>query len=565
MRSKVLFTITIFFASLQSFAQLVTIKGKVTDHKTKQILQGVSVRIGPYGTSTDSEGGYVLFLQKNIAKQYGVTFTSVGYEKAKLDFAEKELNIALKPTSLELKEVVISSNSETIIQKAIRKIPENYPLQDFVMNGALRIVNYAKVDSANVYFYQSDAKLRLYYPGYQKKKMPDVMLVRKQDTLIVDPDNKPAIRWIGGYTSVPSKDYVHQRPEFLQPNTKKYKFVVNGKDWINDTRVHVVNFFSAEKPQNAGVIYIDTSSYAFVKIIITNYNVQSSISIDIDKRTNTVDYQKRGDKWYLSSTETNLFTNYGKFNLFKTINFKSAVLDTGVVKPFPYLQILPHQMEDVNISNPPLLSVSEPKVVEKPFNAITIPVIDTTVRTKGIAKTGRMFLEKVRDYLLGDNIQVWYGLTNFPLHLTGYQPALGRTIRPIGNYAGNSQTLFRLIKKRNLFLQTGRMFNMGIGGLRGFEDNYGLSYALKLNPKGRPITVWPSVAFSTFKLSKDKKVWYKHQSFVYGLGLSYEISPRLGWYVQGKYHDLHRTTNNGLVMETRPITLSTGLVFKIKM
>jgi hypothetical protein len=562
MHARILITISLFLLSLQSLAQMITIKGTVTDYKTKQIMQGVSVRVGSYGTSTDSQGSYVLFLQKNIAEQYGVTFTSVGYEQAKLAFAEKELNVELKPSSLGLKEVVISAKSETIIQRAIRKIPENYPLQDFVMNGALRIVNFAKVDSSNVYFYQSDATLKLYYPGYQKKKMPDVMLIQKQDTLIVDPNNKPSIRWIGDYTSVASRDYVHQRPEFLQPNTKKYKFIVNGKDWVNDTRVYIVNFFSAEKPQDAGIIYIDTASFAFVKIIVTNYNIQPSFSIDIDKRTNTIDYQKHADKWYLEATETNLFTHYGKFSLFKTINFKTSALDTGSVQPIPYLQILPHHMEDVNISNPTLPSVPVGSVVERPFAAIAIPAIDTAVCER---KMGRVFLDRFRNYILGDNIRAWYGFTNFPLHFSGYQPELGKTIGSIGSYAINTHSQFRLIKNRNLFLQLGRMFNLGIGGLKGLETSYGLAYALKLNPTGHPVTLSPSFAYSTFELSNKKDVWYKHRSLVYGLGVSYETSPRIDWYVMGKYHDIYRSTNDGIVLKAQPITVSAGLIYKVKM
>ncbi len=297
---------------------------------------------------------------------------------------------------------------------------------------------------------------------------------------------------------------------------------------------------------------------------MTNYNVQNSFLIDVDRRTNTIDYQKNGDKWYLNSTETNLSTHHGKFSLFIAINFKSSALDTSSVQPFPYMQILPHHMEDVNISNPSLLSVAEPKVIESPFTAIVIPTINTAVRGGGITKTGKVFLDKFRDYVLGDNIHAWYGLTNFPLHFSGYQSALGKTIGSAGNYAINTHSRFRLIKKRNLFLQVGRMLNFGIGGLKGLEATYGLAYALKLNQTGHPFTIFPSFAFSTFKLSKEKTIWYQHQSLAYGLGISYEISPRIGWYVLGKYHDLYRTTNNGLVVEAQPITISTGLVFKVK-
>lgn len=563
--NKLSMLIGMILITIPSFAQLITIKGKVIDEQTKSVVQGVSVKIGQYGTSTDVDGNYVILVQQSVVSQHGVAFSSVGYEPVKLAFTSGCMNIRLRPSAIGLKELVVSVRTESIINKAIRKIPENYPSGDFLMTGMLRIVNSAKDSVLDAYFYKSDALLKLYYPGYGKKKSPDISLLHAQDTLITDPDHKPNVRWVSGYTGLAYKDYVHERPEFLVPNTKKYKYIVNGKDWINDTRVYVVNFFSTEKAQNAGTMYIDTANYAFVRITFTNYNIQRAFMINIDKSTNIIDYKKRGNKWFLEATETNIITRHKQFDLSRAFNFRTTAIDTKDVKPIPYQQILPDMMEDIKIGSLPTVNVPTLDSAPSPFTAITIPKIDTIARAKKTFKTRLQdALGSFRNYVINDNIREAVGLASLPLHMNGYQPILDKNIGAISNYAFYSNTQFRLIQRKELFLQVDGVFNFGIGGVKSLEAGYNLIYNFQLNKNGHPFIVSPSFGFSTIKLNKKEIVLYKQQSLVYGLNFSYEISPRMAWYVFGKYYDLTSTENNGLLVEKHPLSIGSGLVFKIK-
>lgn len=546
-------------------AQLITVKGSVTDQQTKKIISGVSVKIGQYGTSTDSEGKYVILVQKDVVQQHGVTFSSVGYKKGTVAFADKDLNIALVPSSTALNEVVISVKTESIINKAIRKIRENYPIKDFILTGNLQIVNSAKDSITDTYFYKSDAMMRLYYPGYTNKKSPDVSLIHKKDTLAFDPNNKPALRWVSGYTGIAYKDFVHSKNELLTPNTTKFKFVVNGKDWINNTRVYVINFFSTQKVGDAGTIYIDTASYAFVKITVTNYNIKQSFVIGIDKSTSVIDYKKQGGKWYLDATETNIITHYNKFDVFKTLKFKSSAIELNDVQPFSYADILPNMMEDVKIQNPKGLSApASTSISTIPFATVTIPKIEASEPPKSFIKNKNRFMEAFRSFVTNDNLRGAVGLSSLPFSIDGDQPALGRSVSPLSNYGFYSSTQIRLIQKSQLFLQLEGMRNYGIGGLKNYESSYSLIYNIQLNKSGHPITLSPSFGISDIRLSKKGTEWYKQKSFVYGLNLNYEISPRVIWYVSGKYYDPTRTVNNGLLIETHPVTVGTGLIFKLK-
>jgi len=557
---------SLLMCCLSGFAQIVTLKGSVTDKQSHKTIPGVSVKIGQYGTSTDAEGRFVILVQKKVAEQEGLSFTSVGYQKAKLAYADKDLNIALTPAATDLNEVIISVKSESIIHKAIRKIPENYPLKDFLLTGALRIVNLAKDKGVDQYFYKSDADLQVYFPAYTKNKSPDIELIHKQDTLIENPDNKPYVRWVNGYTGLAYNDYVHERPEFLKQDTKKYNYVLNGKDWINNTRVYVVNFFSNQKIEDAGTMYIDTANYAFVRISLTNYNVKRAFQIDLDKITNIINYKNRNGKWYIEATETNVIARHNGFDLFRTFNFQTSAIELNDVKPIPYEDILATSMEDVRIGNPKTLHAPQyntfSSTAASPFSAITIPKIDT-IRTK--QKTWRdklAFLPKVANYLVNDNIRSALGVSSLPLQIDGYQPVLGKDLSQVSNYAINYTMQFRL--KQELFLQLDGLFNLGIGGIKNNETTYGLLYNIKLNGSGHPIFLSPSIAFSELKIYQKETDWYKQKSATYGLTFSYESSPRRIWYVVGKYYDPSSTSNNGLLLRTHPVTIGAGLIFKRK-
>jgi hypothetical protein len=140
------------FTAHEATAQLVTLTGKVTDKQTGGTLPGASVRSGNYGTSTNINGNFYLVIDKDIARQKGIAISFIGYQKVTVPFNGESYQISLKSLDNRLREVIISGKGETILAKAIHKIPENYPAKNFMMNGKLLMMHTAK-DSTGYQFY----------------------------------------------------------------------------------------------------------------------------------------------------------------------------------------------------------------------------------------------------------------------------------------------------------------------------------------------------------------------------------------------------------------------------
>lgn len=554
---------TLFLSTQATFAQMITVKGKVTDQHSGKVIPGVSVKIGSYSTSSDLEGTYVMLVQKATAVQQGLLFTSVGYKPLKTPFTPGEINGSLVPITNQLNEVVIASPRESIVERAIRKIPENYRFDPFILQGKLQIINSAKYDSIDTYYYRSESALKLHY---SKKPTPDIALLKIKDTLIVDPKHKLALRWVGGYTNVGYKDYVRKKPEFLTSGTKKYNYVLNGKEWINNHRSYVVNFFSSQQTGSAGTLYIDTATYAFVRITYTAYHIKVAFSIDVDKSTNIINYEQQNNKWYLNSTETSSLANYDGFNLFRSYNFKRDAIETANVQPIPYTDRLPVFTEDLKIAraaDSSALATNGNRMINS-LPANSVPNIDTSLPEK-TTWLGRLnLLERVRTYVIGDNIRQGYGLANLPIRLHTEQPVLGKKFNQLNNYAFYTFGQYRLIPKKQLFLQYEHLFNFGITPLRNSGEAFGLAYYVKLNNTGHPWTLTPSIGVASLNIKEKKTFHYSQKSVYYGLNVTYELSPRWGYFVAGKYDDPYKQKMTTLSVEHHPLSISTGFLFKLK-
>lgn len=109
--NKIIFVIFFIYFSLVSVnAQKYTISGYVSDEKTGESLIGSSVFVtNPIrGTTTNTYGFYSLTLDKG---EYNLNVKFIGYDdfNLKLDLnSNKNINIKLNPSSLNLREVVIS-------------------------------------------------------------------------------------------------------------------------------------------------------------------------------------------------------------------------------------------------------------------------------------------------------------------------------------------------------------------------------------------------------------------------------------------------------------------------
>ncbi|MDR1222769.1 MAG: TonB-dependent receptor [Tannerella sp.] len=92
----------------------VTVRGKITDSQTGEMLPGASILIKgtTIGSTSDNEGNYTLSLEKG---NYVITATYMGYEMQEINInanASQTIDVKLNPNTQELTEVVVSSHKK---------------------------------------------------------------------------------------------------------------------------------------------------------------------------------------------------------------------------------------------------------------------------------------------------------------------------------------------------------------------------------------------------------------------------------------------------------------------
>lgn len=143
--------ILLLFISASIYAQQEYIAGKLLDSKTQEPVVFANIRIKDraLGIITNVDGSFKIPLKY---KEYGdiIEISSMGYQSKEVlisDFSIFEVNILrLTPAILELEEAVIMVNSKKrkklsakqIVRRAIKAIPENYPVEPFSTVGYYR-------------------------------------------------------------------------------------------------------------------------------------------------------------------------------------------------------------------------------------------------------------------------------------------------------------------------------------------------------------------------------------------------------------------------------------------
>lgn len=144
--------ILLFFISASVFSQESDyIKGKLLDAKSQEPIVFASIRIKDraLGIISNFDGGFKIPWKY---KEYGniIEISSMGYQSKELlisNLSRYEVNtVRLTPAVMELDEAVITVNAKKkkklsakqIVRKAIKAIPENYPIEPFSTVGYYR-------------------------------------------------------------------------------------------------------------------------------------------------------------------------------------------------------------------------------------------------------------------------------------------------------------------------------------------------------------------------------------------------------------------------------------------
>lgn len=543
------------------FGQSISIQGVVLDSFTNKPLSGVAVSLSNYkGTITNSQGVFYLNSQLYSAgKTPKLSISYVGYRPMLVSVlsTKEPIEIRLAPMQKELKEVIVSSKTKSIIERAIDKIPENYPVNSVIINGLLR-VNVSVNDTD--YFYKSDALAQIYAQSYNNGIDQRVEVLQNKTTTIKNPQSKfsaiaPA-SFVGNFSSI--ADIVYHKGLFLNKRSlNDYIYFHYTKAFINNRVTYIIEFEKKRNNKIEGTVYIDSATLAFVKINVKRYKVASLMFATKDFENVEVNYRQYGDKWMINDSYQETIYNM-KFKAKEYVGFAANSYDTsGTKKISTFAANGSFDLDDkVQRFVEDSLWKNNEKLFEKAENesrltVVEMPIIDTTLEP---IKFG--FSVAMAKYFNPENIRFRLYAVQFPYSLNnlGYNS--------VAEYGIGVGASFRIYKP--LFLQLNREFNYGWGGLKTSSSSYRLSYLWSLKGKSNhSILAAPFIGYSGIQIDdKSKNLQQRFTNAVSGLTLYVPASKQLQFFSEAEYIYTLKNQPTTLSIQFKPFSLKAGLEFK---
>ncbi|WP_299314686.1 carboxypeptidase-like regulatory domain-containing protein [uncultured Aquimarina sp.] len=334
--------IILLLASFTSFSQNSTfsISGQILDLETSEPIPFASVYIKSesIGTITNDNGFFIFHLPPGKEESI-VIISIIGYSsvsKKVKNFSENQ-KISLSAKTTDLEEVVITATkkkkltAKEIVRKAYKEIENNYPNQPYILEGYVRDLQ--KEDDRYVEYLECATKLL--YQGYKTKREPMVELLEVKTNYLGDkhPWNKNSERKNSiidlveddlirfDYGPIKGKNGWKYKLESVLPYGNGLVYKINGID----------------KPFQNSTLFIDTETFAFVKIELTREAIKNrswarrftngalqvyyNLVLEYQEYDGKMylKYQKEEDNWRIfRGLESNkiLFTKYPKKELF---------------------------------------------------------------------------------------------------------------------------------------------------------------------------------------------------------------------------------------------------------
>lgn len=334
-------------------AQTVTLQGYVKNTKTNTPVPYANVYIvgGNIGVPTNDDGLFVLKVPDQF-KNAVLKVSCIGYESyiIPINNIGSITNILIKLNESEntLKEITISADSPAeIVAKAYQNISLNYSRDNTLYTGFYRESNlHHQKDSAERYFYVIEAVTKLNKPSYEKR-LPEgeikILEVRKNQ--FVNNEIKFQ-KWIAGAFTPIRFDVAKKRFDFIDPDKKdRYTYQLEDYTTYYDREVYKISFKPAKNSADyEGVIYIDTDTYAIVKVDyqfseagLNRENANRNYA-DLLQRQFKVNYQPINGKWYIQSVwqQANGYDKLAKDYYRYITEYATTRVDTNTYESFDY-------------------------------------------------------------------------------------------------------------------------------------------------------------------------------------------------------------------------------------
>lgn len=261
--------------SLAGWAEDVIVSGIVKNHANKKKLPSVSLTVPGtnIGTVSNADGTFTLKIPDSISAN-GVNAELLGFKSCFIsgemikDNSGNTLAIWLEPSGRMLDEVTVyGAEPRTLIETAIKKIPQNYSAERNLFSSFYRETvqkgkRYIGVSEAIVSVMKSPYNTRLTTGDrVQIEKGRRLVSQRSSDTL--------SIKVIGGPTIPVALDMVKNKDLlFSLEELDFYDFKMEPMTSIDDRQQFVVSFkpkVKVDYPLYKGKVYIDRETSAFSK------------------------------------------------------------------------------------------------------------------------------------------------------------------------------------------------------------------------------------------------------------------------------------------------------------
>ena len=180
---RVLFLLFLNAVAVAMMAQHIVVSGTVTDEQTGKPVAQASVTAPSQGVSVvTNDDGYFTLKAEELPE--AVSISHVGYKTRSMRLSAnqlKDLNIKLKPTTVNLSEIVVwPSNPRKLVDLAISRIGVNYSRHPELFSGFYRETAMKRQH----YIYVAEGVVDMYKSAYNRESRLDGVAIRKGRRLL---------------------------------------------------------------------------------------------------------------------------------------------------------------------------------------------------------------------------------------------------------------------------------------------------------------------------------------------------------------------------------------------
>ncbi|MEM9053482.1 MAG: serine hydrolase, partial [Bacteroidota bacterium] len=264
--NKFLFCLLIIVLANTLHGQNMVIEGVVTESKENLPLPYTTVYLknAKVGTVCNAKGIFKLTFPQNLAND-SLVFSHIGYASAIIGVprSDEHMEVVLKENEVLLNEVVVSGlSAKSVVEEAIKRIPQNYDQDPFRFRGFYRVTS----QKDNSYIHLSEAVFDIYQSATSKPKRQfklEKMRAIKDEKASrgIDLGLKPS--------GIFEFDIVQNLGDIGlldKKGLKLHQFKFDGTQIVDGRKAHVISFDQNDVKEAGyqGYLLIDKESFAFL-------------------------------------------------------------------------------------------------------------------------------------------------------------------------------------------------------------------------------------------------------------------------------------------------------------